>query len=101
MITCYNCNAKFERPEIGLEDDKWVMEMCPECRSLDLSEFGIGGRIVKVKLKDGGGVDGRVVKEVIGAFTLRTDRQLYTVRYDNITKIEFPGTHHEPLIFDE
>ncbi len=101
MITCYNCNAKFEMPEIRLEDGKWVVEVCPECRSSDLSEIRMSGRIVKVELKDGKIVEGRVVKEVIGAFTLRTDRQLYTVRNDNLTKIEFPGTHHEPLIFDE
>lgn len=100
MQICYACNESFEYPALK-SIDGWVTEICPNCGSHDISNFNLLGSIVKIEMKDGTTKQGRIVRMVVGAFTLQIYNKLYTFRYDYLIKMEFPGTHRESILFNE
>lgn len=100
MQICYVCNESFEYPTLK-SIDRWPTEICPNCGSHDISNFSLTGSIVKIEMKDGTIKQGRIVRMVIGAFTLQIDNKLYTFRDDDLIKMEFPGTHRESILFNE
>ena len=78
-----------------------MIDVCPKCGSPDISNFVTNGRIVKIELRNGQTKEGRIVREVSGAFTMQIENRLYTFRDNDVVKMEFPGTHREPILFDD